>query len=171
MLLWWYLTQVVWPWNRTCTKLFHVPWASIYHGVQLGTKWFVLHSAQNGWLVTNCVKVHQTASTYRFSDTQKCYVHWNSLVITGFLMQRYHGHKYCASLGARIKGGWQKFGPQWPATVRKVCQHNSKFEEAKVGKLIKENQLQDLRAAPKEVKAKINHVCPGFRKPNASSTW
>ena len=167
----WYLTQVVWPWSRTCTKLFLVPWSSICHGVQLGTMWFAFYYAQNGWLITSCVKIHQTASTSRVSDTKILL----ALEFTGvncffFLMWRYHGHKYCASLGVRIKREWQKFGPQWPATVLKSCQHNSIFEEVRVGQLIKENQLRNLRAAPKEVKAKISHVCPGFRKSKASST-
>jgi len=66
----WYLTQVVWPWSRTCTKLFLVPWSSICHGVQLGTMWFAFYYAQNGWLITSCVKIHQTASTSRVSDTK-----------------------------------------------------------------------------------------------------
>jgi len=171
MLPWWCLTQVVWPWSRTCTKFFLVPWFSICHGVQLSTKWFALYYVQNGWHLTDCVKVHQAADTYPVSDKQKCYLHWNSLLITVFLTQRYPRHKYCASLCARIKGGWQKFIPQWPATVWKVCQQNSKFEEAKVDKVIKENQLSDLRAAPKLSKVKINHFCPGVWKPNASSTW
>ena len=161
----------MWPWSRTCTKLFLVPWASICHGVQLGTKWSKLYSAQDGWLDNNCVKVHQTASTYRVSDTQKCNLYRNSLVILVFLTWRYHGHKKYASLGVRIREGSRNFGPQWPATVWKACQHNSKFEEAKVDQLFKEHQLRDLHAAPKEVKAKINHIRPGVWKPTASSTW
>jgi len=84
MLPWLCLTQMVWPWSRTCTKLFLVPWFSICHGVQLGTKWFALYYVQNGWLLTKCVKVHQAPGTYQVSDTQKCYLHWNSLVITVF---------------------------------------------------------------------------------------
>jgi hypothetical protein len=53
--------------------------------------------------------------------------------------------------------------------VRKVCQGNSKFEEARFDQIIKENQLRDLRGAPKEVKVQISHFRPGVRKPSASS--
>jgi len=31
MLAWWYLTQGLWPWGWTCTKLFLVHWSPICH--------------------------------------------------------------------------------------------------------------------------------------------
>jgi hypothetical protein len=122
--------------KQNLTKLFLVLWASICHGVQLGTKWSALYSAQNGWLVTNCVKVHQTASTYWVSDTQKCNLHWNSLVITVFFLCEDTMDISTMHHCMQESSDGQKFWPQWLATV---CQNNTKFEEAKVDQLIKEH--------------------------------